>query len=171
MSACRASVIFTVAGKTFTCRPGEGWWFNHKRKHEVRNASGADRSAHDRGRCSAGLPGFERHLFPARVFAPPVAGDNAAARKALAGDCALQGCAAGPDVERYNAMDEAGAVAVLHGARLRRLIGYAIFICGPNCTTSRRRIANQDVLFLHPEAIGTARRRCASSTSARRLVA
>jgi quercetin dioxygenase-like cupin family protein len=86
---------FTVAGQTFTCRPGEGWWFNHKRKHEVRNNGSTDRIHMI---VDVAVPAYRalRGIYFQREFSRDLWPEiYAAARKALAGDCALPGCAVG----------------------------------------------------------------------------
>jgi quercetin dioxygenase-like cupin family protein len=143
---------FTVAGKTFTCRPGEGWWFNHKRKHEVRNASGADRLhmivdvAVPAYRALRGVyfqREFSHHLWSEITPLLEKHWQEIAHYKDVPLDI---------DVERYNAMEEQGLLRCFTARDCGRLIGYAIFICGPNLHYKSTRIANQDVLFIAPEA-------------------
>lgn len=141
---------FTVAGKTFTCRPGEGWWFNHKRKHEVRNNSTSDRLhlivdvAVPAYRALRGVT-FQREL--SHYLWPEIAPllkehyDEIAHYKDIPLD---------PDVDGYNALEEQGRLRCFTARDGGRLIGYAIFICGPNLHYKSTRIANQDVLFIHP---------------------
>jgi hypothetical protein len=43
---------------------------------------------------------------------------------------------------------------VLHGAGCGKLIGYAIFITGPNLHYKSTKVAGQDVFFLHPDVRG-----------------
>ena len=61
-----------------------------------------------------------------------------------------------PDVERYNAMEAAGALRCFtarigDGLRVPPLIGYSVVITAGNLHYRSSGIAMQDVLFVHPE--------------------
>jgi GNAT superfamily N-acetyltransferase len=56
-----------------------------------------------------------------------------------------------PDVERYNAMDEAGLLRCFTVRDGGRLVGYSIFFVTPNIHYKSLTLANNDVLFLHPD--------------------
>lgn len=143
---------FFVGRDVFEARPGEAYWFNHKQEHEVHNFSDADRLhmivdvAVPKFRAMRGVY-FQQErsvdLWP--EITPLIAQhyEEIAHHKDIPLD---------PDVERYNAMDDAGLLRCFTARDCGRLIGYAIFICGPNLHYKSTKIANQDVLFLAPEA-------------------
>lgn len=144
---------FMVGHEVFVCRSGEAWWFNHKREHEVWNTSATEDRLHMI--VDVAVPKFRamrgvyfqqersKDLWP--EITPLIAQhyEEIAHHKDIPLD---------PDVERYNAMDDAGLLRCFTARDCGRLIGYAIFICGPNLHYKSTKIANQDVLFLAPEA-------------------
>ena len=56
-----------------------------------------------------------------------------------------------PDVDRYNAMDDAGAMRCYTARAEGALIGYAVFSLATNMHYRSSAIAVQDVLFVLPE--------------------
>lgn len=143
---------FQVGEKWFLCAPGEAWWFNHKREHYVVNHGEVDRIhmivdvAVPAYRALRGIY-FQReqsrHLWPEITPLLEKHYEEIAHHKDIPLD---------PDVERYNAMDDAGLLRCFTARDCGRLIGYAIFITAPHLHYKSTRIANQDVLFLAPEA-------------------
>lgn len=144
--------IFHVGGKSFHALPGELWWFNHKQHHSVENKSGRDRLhlildvVAPEYRAMRGIY-FQREM--SQDLWPEIGPlleqhyDEVAKFK----DIPLE-----PDVDAYNAMEEAGKLRCFTARDCGKLIGYVVFICGSHLHYKSLRTAMQDVLFLSPEA-------------------
>lgn len=143
--------LFYVEGEPFDPVPGEAWWFNHKRQHAVVNlgktprvhmivdvvapAYRAKRGLYfQRERCYdwglEALPLFERH------------------RQEIAH---YQDIPLDVDLDGYAAAEQAGQLRCFTARLSGMLVGYAVFLVGPNLHYRASLQARQDVLFVLPE--------------------
>lgn len=131
-------------------RPGEAWWFNHKREHSVVNHGGFDRI----------------HLIVDVVAPSYRARRGVTFQLEAVPDCWAEMCelfgehyqeiafykdiALEPDAGVYERLAAAGAIRVYTVRDGGNLVGYAMFLVRPNPHYRSSLTAVQDVLYLKP---------------------
>ncbi len=142
---------FECGGKLLRPKPGDIFWFNHKRLHCVRNDGATDRihlivdvKAPEYTRLR-GITFQTEKVSDLWDEVMPLLERN---RQEIAH---YQDIPLGPDIEAYAAVEKAGRLRCYTARDVRTLIGYLVFSVGPNLHYKSSLQATQDVLFLAPE--------------------
>lgn len=142
--------VFRVGSESFNAKPGELWWFNHKRMHSVENNGATDR-VHFIIDAVSPSHRARRGVYYQRETAPFLWEEGSALfvkhweEIAFYKDIALS-----PDVEAYNRLESVGGLRCFTVREAGKLIGYVVFLV-------RRHMhydilcAAQDVLFVDLE--------------------
>lgn len=142
--------VFRVGAESFTAKPGELWWFNHKREHSVENNGKADRVHLI---IDAVAPAYRalRGVYYQREAAQflweegmPL-GEKHWSEIAHYKDIQLS-----PNVEAYNRLEAAGVLRCFTARDCGKLIGYVAFFVQRHMHYDVL-CAAQDVLFVDPE--------------------
>lgn len=147
--------ILTCDGAHQKMIPGELWWFNHKLPHRITNSLWGDRIhliidlVVPEYRNKRGLTFQRERAVDLWEEAMPLF------EKHYKEICHYKDLKLNPDVENYNALEEAGAIRCYTARMNGDLIGYCVWFLKYNPHYRDSLQALQDVLFLLPEYRGT----------------
>ncbi len=142
---------FTVGGENFHARPGEAFWFNVKASHHVRNDSGRDR-VHLIVDLVAPTYRAKRGIYYQRERIQDLWEDiNPLLAEHWREIAHYQDIPLNPDVVFYNWAEENNRLRCYTARDGGKLVGYGVFIIGPNRHYVTSIQAQQDVLFVLPE--------------------
>lgn len=146
---------FVVSGVSVEMRPGEAWWFNHKRPHRVTNTTRRWRThlivdARTRYRESRGRYCQEELLSGLWLELLPLL--EAHWREVAR----YQDIPLDPDIETYAMLEEVGQLRCYTMRENGRLLGYAFYFVRPNLHYRGSLQAMQDVFYMVPEHRGRA---------------
>jgi len=139
---------FECGGEIYHPEPGEIFWFNHKRPHEVRNNGSVDRIHLI---VDAMAPAFTelRGLYYQAELVSDLWEEAMPLLEAHWREVAhYQDIELKPDVETYARMQAAGQLRCYTARDSGRLIGYVVFFVRPNPHYAASIQAHQDVLFV-----------------------
>lgn len=144
-------IEIAVDGQTFEPVAGEAWWVNHKRMHAITNYSTEDWRYMVVDVVSPKYRALRGACY-ARERAPDLWDEIIPLLKEHWREIAFyQDLPLDPDVDAYNAMEEAGGLRCYTLRMCGELIGYAIYFVRRSLHYKSSLQASQDVLFILPQ--------------------
>jgi GNAT superfamily N-acetyltransferase len=139
--------VFNVGSESFTAKPGELWWFNHKREHSVENKGAVDR-VHMIIDAVSPSHRARRGVYYQREAAQFLWEEGwPLGLKHWAEIAHYKDIPMAPDVDTYNRLEAAGALRCFTVRDSGKLIGYAAFMVQRHLHYDIK-YAAQDVLFV-----------------------
>lgn len=142
---------FECGGETLHPKPGEIFWFNHKREHLVRNTGAVDRIHLIVDVMAPAFTALRGMYYQAEMITDLWAELEPLLEVHWREVAHYQDIALDPDKETYATLQARGELRCYTARDAGRLVGYGFFLVRPNLHYRGSRQAHQDVLFLHPD--------------------